>query len=269
MENLIVLFENIGIKDFIDIIIVSVLIYQFLLVVRGTRSFQMMLGIIAVALLFWGSVSYELYAVNWILAHFFDSFFIIVMILFQDNFKAALVSVGTANVFNRKKIRQFDVSIDEVVEVCQVFSKEQIGALIVFERKNGLNNFKDAGTKLNCEIHSDVIYSLFQITSPLHDGAIIVADGKIASAGCFLPLSKNIELDKKIGTRHRAALGISEVSDAVVVVVSEETGKISICFNGIFYRITEASLLRRQLRQLLTAETPIANKEATSVERSI
>jgi diadenylate cyclase len=127
-------------------------------------------------------------------------------------------------------------------------SRERTGALIVFEKMHGLLNYSSTGTRLESRIHSDIMYSIFQPNSPLHDGAIILYQDRIQAAGCFLPLSKNIELDRHFGTRHRAALGISEVSDALVAIVSEETGKMSICVNGKFVECENEKDLRKQLR---------------------
>ena len=138
-----------------------------------------------------------------------------------------------------------------MVAACLALSKERTGAVIVFEKNHGLLNYTSTGTRLDAKVHSDLIYSLFQYKSPLHDGAIIIYNGLIQAAGCFLPLSKNVEIDRHYGTRHRAALGITEISDAVVVTVSEETGKINICYNGVFHAMDTEELLRKYLRKFL------------------
>ena len=131
---------------------------------------------------------------------------------------------------------------------CSALSKEKTGALILFERNHGLLNYSSTGTKLDSKIHSDLIYSLFQNSSPLHDGAIIIYQNRLQAAGCFLPLSKNLDIDRQYGTRHRAALGISEISDALVIIVSEESGNISLCFNGNFKVCNDEHELRKELR---------------------
>jgi diadenylate cyclase len=248
--------EQVTLKDFVDIIVVSLIIYNVLIMIRGTRAVQMLVGLFAVLLLFLISGRYQLYSLNWILDNFFDSFFVIFIILFQDPIRNSLVSFGKTDWWNKRNRnrKELESAIEEVVEVISALSKEKKGALVVFERQNGLLNYISTGTRMNCEIHSDVLYSVFLNTSPLHDGAVIISRDKISAAGCFLPLSRNVEIDRHLGTRHRAALGVSEVSDAVVVIVSEETGSIKLCFNGIFYSMTDSIVLRRQLKLLLISD---------------
>lgn len=270
MDLVSTLWQQIGLKDFIDILIVSILIYQVLLIVHGTRAVQILFGLGFTVVLFWISVSFKLYSLNWILQHFFDSFFIIAIILFQDQIRSALANVGGRNFFGFNSVESKEIEIEEVVETCGVLSKEKVGALIVFERTNGLSNYILTGTKMNSEIHSDLLYSIFQSRSPLHDGAVILRRGKIAAAGCFLPLSKNIEIDRHLGTRHRAALGLTELTDSVVVTVSEETGKINIAFAGDFYPCQNEKHLRQYLKHLWThaklegALSPVKLEDLTS-----
>jgi diadenylate cyclase len=241
-------------KDFFDILIVAFFIYQVLNIVRGTRASQMLVGVAALAFLSWVSINYNLHSLNWILDHFFSSFFIIVIVLFQDQIRVALASMGSGGIINYKSSHGVVLDIDEIAEVSGVLSREKIGALMIIESKNGLLNYMNTGTKLNSDIHSDLIYSIFQSNSPLHDGAIIFSSGKIAAAGCFLPLSKNVEIDRHMGTRHRAALGISEVSDAISIIISEETGNINICQTGMFYPIKNEKMLRRYLHHLSSGD---------------
>lgn len=246
---------NLDLKDFFDILIVTVIIYQLLLIVRGTKAAQMIVGLGVLFVLFWIGITFKLYSLNWVLAHFFDSFFIIIIVLFQDQFRNALASVGTKKniltVFSRD---HHDFEIDEIVEACGALSKEKIGALIVLERTHGLLNFINTGTKLDSKIHSDLIYSIFESSSSLHDGAIIIQNGRIASAGSFLPLSKNFDIERHLGTRHRAALGLTEVTDAIVITVSEETGRINLCVEGIFYLCKTEKELGQYLRHIWNNE---------------
>lgn len=250
-----ILLKQLTLKDFIDMGIVALMIYQVLKIVHGTRAVQILIGMVLLSGIYALGINYNLYTLNWILDHFFDYFFIIFIILFQDQLRAALATVGTG----RKMFSFFDRSpvgfdIEEIVRSVSVMSKERIGGLIVLERKNGLQNYIETGTALDCEVHSDLIYSIFTVTSPLHDGAIIVRNDRIAAAACFLPLSKNVDIDRHYGTRHRAALGISEVSDAVVITVSEETGRISICIDGVFYNCGDDNILRQYVKHLWTGE---------------
>ena len=246
--NIFSLFENFKFSDAVDILIVSLILYRFFFIIQGTRAVQVLVGIATITTLYWFSLTFELFSLNWLLKNFFDYFFVVLIILFQDQIRAALASFGQAKLFKNRKQEYYNNQIEEVVTACSALSRERTGALIVFERTHGLLNYSSTGTKLDCKVHSDIIYSIFQVSSPLHDGAIILFEDKIQAAGCFLPLSKNIEIDRHFGTRHRAALGISEVSDAVVVIVSEETGRMSVCYNGRFIECENEMNLRKELR---------------------
>lgn len=251
MNQLGMLLSNLRFFDLIDITVVSLIVYRFLFIVQGTKAYQMLWGIGALFVIWWVSQSYELYTLSWILKNFFDYLFIILIVLFQDQIKSALVSLSGSQLAGFERRSDFDHEIEEVVVACTALSREKTGALIVFEKHHGLSNFSSTGTRLDSRIHSDIIYSIFQVKSPLHDGAIIINGGVIQSAGCFLPLSKNVEIDRHFGTRHRAALGITEISDAVVVTVSEESGRMNICYNGFFHFMENEDQLRRFLRKFL------------------
>ena len=251
MSSIQILLGQVSIKDVCDILIVSVLVYQALLIIHGTRAVQILIGIGFLFILFWIALSFKLYSLNWILSHFFDSFFIISVVLFQDPIRAALASAGggrTLTGFFTRKENSLD--FEELVEACGVMGREKIGALIVLERTNGLVNYMNTGSKLEGNLHSDMIYAIFQSASPLHDGAVIISDGKLKAAGCFLPLSKNVEIDRHLGTRHRAGLGISEVTDAIAIIVSEETGDIHLCIAGAFHHCKNENVLRLYLKQI-------------------
>ncbi len=243
---------QVEIKDFVDIFIVAFLIYQLLLIMHRTRAVQMLIGVLALTALFIASVHYQLYAINWILKHFFNSFLLIVIIIFQEEIRSALTSFGSGRKilgsFGKKE--EIDVDINEIVEACWALSRKKIGGLIVIERGDVLYDFIETGTFLDSDTHADLIYSIFETKASLHDGAIIISKRKIKAAGCFLPLSSNYELDRSFGTRHRAALGLSELTDAIVVVVSEETGRISICIESEFYIVESETLLQQYLKHL-------------------
>lgn len=255
MEVISVFLEQFNMKDFADISVVSFLIYQGLKIVHGTRAVQMLMGLGFLFFLYWIAVSYKLYSLNWLLSHFFDSFFLIAIIIFQDQFRAALASVGTGSrSWTFKKKNNDELAIEEIIDAALVFSKEKVGAIMVIERSHGLANYISTGTTLNSEIHTDLLYSIFQGRSSLHDGAVIFSGGKIAAAGCFLPLSKNIEIHRHMGTRHRAAMGLSEQTDAIIITVSEETGAINFCIDSQFYKCKNAGAIRQYLRHLLGGE---------------
>lgn len=268
MGSLVSVIELVNVKDIVDILIVAFIIYQLIIIVRGTRAVQMLIGMGALSFLFGLGVSYKLYTLNWLLDHFFQSFFVLIVILFQDEIRTALASFGGRGAltsFWNRDVR--DPEIDEIVDACGALSREKIGALIVFENRNGLQNYMSTGTKLGAEIHSDILYAIFQSSSPLHDGAVIISGDKIAAAGAFLPLSKSIELDRHMGTRHRAALGITELTDAYVVTVSEESGRITVCHQGEFYGIGELSDLRNILYDLIKEEKFTYGSELRLTER--
>ena len=254
MQNFIYIFDNFRVVDLFDILLLSFILYKFFSILHGTRALRILLGVCAIAILYWVSLSFELYGINWFLKHFFDYFFVIIIILFQEPIRTALANFGKTKFLLRKNEEYHSEQIEEVVTACSMLRKEKAGALIVFERSQGLLNYSLTGTRLDSFIHADILYSLFQNKSPLHDGAVILFQDKIQAAGCFLPLSKASDLERRYGTRHRAALGISEVSDALVVVVSEETGDLSVCNNGYFVACKNSSDLRKLLRQNLLAK---------------
>lgn len=248
MDNFLSFFGSFTVNDSVDILIVSFVLYRFFSIIQGTRALQVLVGTAFITTLYWLSLTFELYSLNWLLKSFFDYFFLILFILFQEQIRLALAMFGETKLFARKKKSYYDGQIEEVVAACSALSREKTGALILFEKNHGLLNYSSTGTKLDAKIHSDLIYSLFQNSSSLHDGAVIIYQNRIQAAGCFLPLSKNIDLDRNFGTRHRAALGVSEISDALVVIVSEETGNINICHNGAFVLCENETELRKQLR---------------------
>jgi diadenylate cyclase len=255
------LIRQIQFKDGVDIFIVATLIYQVLLIIRGTRAVQMLIGVFALFLLFWIGQRYELYSLNWVLSNIFDSLLIIVIIVFQEQIRTAFANIGSGGRFF-EGIRQATVEkeIHELIDVIAVLQKKNVGALIVIERNNGLENYSDSGSRLDAEMHSDLLYSIFQTHSPLHDGAVIISKGRIRAAGCFLPLSKRMDIDRGFGTRHRAALGVSENTDAIAITVSEETGKIHLCHSGKFEFFKDATQMGSALKLLMRKEKGMKSK---------
>ena len=234
-----------------DILLVTFLVYRILIVVRGTRAYQMIMGVVALIGLFWVGVTLKLPSLNWILSRFFDSFFIIAVVLFQEPFRNSLASFATT----RKNLggwgkNKFRVEIEEVVEAVFRLGKKSRGALIVLEKNDGLSNYISTGTSLDAQIHSDLIVALFESHSSLHDGAMVIGKKKILAAGCFLPLSKDLEIKKEFGSRHRAALGLTQVTDSVVITVSEERGIINLFFKGKYHPCPSEKILRNYLFSL-------------------
>lgn len=235
--------------DILDIFIVAFLIYRVLLLIRGTRAMQMLTGLLILGIGFLFSANWELFTTHWILSHFFDYVILIVIVLFQDDLRRALTNVGKNPFYASASEEENFEMITEIARAASQMAKEKVGGLVVIERETGLKNFIDTGSQLDCKVKSELIYSIFIESSPLHDGAIIVSDGRISAAGCFLPLSKEPDIDKRYGTRHRAALGLTEDTDAIVIVVSEEAGEVHLVKNG---KIT-MNLNEQELQQSLAA----------------
>lgn len=212
---------------------------------------QMLTGLGILGIGFFASVALELTTTHWVLSYFFDYLILIVIVLFQDDLRKALTNVGKNPFFSSASEFEERAMIDEIARAAQRLARERIGALIVIERETGLKNFIDTGSKLDARVNAEVLYSIFNETSPLHDGAVMITGGRLAAAGCFLPLSKDPNINKKLGTRHRAALGITEDSDAIVVLVSEEAGEAHLVKNGRIMNNLNEQELSRSLTALL------------------
>ena len=238
--------------DVLDVAIVAVFFYQLLLLIRGTRAVQMAVGAGSVTALFFVSRYLELEAVNWLIRNAAGYVVFAVIVLFQADIRRALAHFGRAP-FLRWFSRQpgAEDAIEELVVAVANLSSHRIGALIVIERQIGLRNYIEGGIPLDALITYDLLASIFQTTSPLHDGAVIVQGERISAAACFLPLSVNPKVSRQLGTRHRAALGLTEENDALAVVVSEETGIVSLAINGRLERDLTPDSLRLRLEALL------------------
>ena len=238
--------------DVLDVAIVAVFFYQLLLLIRGTRAVQMAVGAGFVTALFFLSRYLELEAVNWLIRNAAGYVVFAVIVLFQADIRRALAHFGRAP-FLRYFSRQpgAEDAIEELVVAVANLSSHRMGALIVIERQIGLRNYIEGGIPLDALITYDLLASIFQVTSPLHDGAVIVQGDRIAAAACFLPLSVDQKVSRQLGTRHRAALGLTEENDALAVVVSEETGIVSLAINGRLERDLTPDALRVRLNTLL------------------
>lgn len=264
---------NFQFKDAVDIIIVAFLIYGVVKLVRETRAGQLVKGLFLLVGLFIISSYFNLVMVSRVLAYFFQFAFVAILIVFQPEIRKALEQVGRNNVgqsiaavvtgrdrsYDRAQIRK---AINAVVDGVGILQQLKMGALIVFERKTKLGDIIETGTQINCEPSGQIVGNIFFNKAPLHDGAMIIRDGMIHAAGCILPLTKNTSVSAELGTRHRAALGVSEESDAVVVVVSEETGQISVAVNGVL----ACRFTRDTLRDVLEGYL-IPQEEASTVRR--
>ncbi|MHA6533041.1 diadenylate cyclase CdaA [Paenibacillus sp. BAC0078] len=242
-----------SIKDIIDILIVSYIIYKVLNMVRGTRAVQLLKGILVLVVIWAVSTLLDLYTLKWLMNQIFTFGIFAVFIIFQPELRRGLEQLGRGKIFGRATENDEELSklIGEVIKAVNYLAQRKIGALIVFERATGLNEYTESGIPMRSVVSSELLINIFIPNTPLHDGALIMQDGQIAAAACYLPLSENPFISKELGTRHRAAIGISEVADSVSVVVSEETGQISLAINGQIVRdIKEESLISKLYQEL-------------------
>jgi len=244
----------IGMWDVIDILLVSVLIYEALKMIRGTRAAQMALGTVFVLVVFYASRRLPLQTVGWLIQNTLAYAPFAAIVLFQSDIRRALSHLGRSPFFQYfgRRERVSDM-IEEVVTAADLLAKSEVGAIIAIEREIGLRNYVESGIPIDATVSYDLLTTIFQPSTPLHDGAVIVTEDRIAAAACFLPLSVSPQLDRDLGTRHRAAIGLTEESDAVAVVISEERGEISLSLGGRIIRHLTPEALRTQLQQLILA----------------
>ena len=252
----------IGWWDLLDILVLSFLIYEVLKLIKGTRAVQMALGAGAIGLLFYGSQWGHLETVNWLVRNLVGYIVFAVIVLFQSDIRRALAHFGRAPFFRYfAKAESAEESIEELIVAAGLLSSRSIGAIIALERQIGLRNYIEGGIPLDARLTYDLLLSIFLPESPLHDGAVIVQNDRVAAAACFLPLTVNPKLAKELGSRHRAAIGLTEENDSVAIVVSEETGSISLVADGQIERGLDADQLRARLRSLvLQRRTPAKSR---------
>ena len=254
-------------RNIADVVLVFLLVYGVLKLVRGTRAAPMAAGIAALAILYWLSLKEDLATLEFVLRGALLYIGVAIIVLFQAEIRQALTNFGNRFrlPFTRRHHGQFGEGVyDEIVLAATTLASLKIGALIVIERNVGLKNVTDGGVKLDAELSYDLLVSIFNPTTPLHDGAVVVQRHRIAAASCFLPLTLNPRLSKDLGTRHRAAIGVTEDTDAVAVVVSEETGLISFVQDGQIKRGLDATKLRAAIFQALEV-SPKKDKERDKI----
>jgi diadenylate cyclase len=248
--------KTINFADAVDILIVAYLIYKAIGLIRKTNSFKLAKGILVLLLVLWLSGVFKLTMINYILRKAVELGLIAIVIIFQPELRRLLEKMGSGELYKHftvggQQVSEIETAISQVVLACTAMSASKTGALIVFERASNLGEYMRSGTILNANVNSELLKNLFYDKAPLHDGAVIIREGRIAAAGCVLPLSKSNNLSKDLGMRHRAGIGMSEASDAIVAIVSEETGSISVAQNGMLKRhLTPATfelLLRSEL----------------------
>lgn len=249
-------------RDFFDIALVFIIVYVVLKLLRGTRAVPTVVGMVILALLYWLAVAQDLATLEFVLQSAVFVYPFLIIVLFQSEIRQALIYFGNRLRFPmlRRQRGQFGGTIyDEIVLAATTLSSEKTGALIVIERSIGLRNFIDAGVQLDARVSYDLLVTLFNPSTPLHDGAVIIQNERIAAASVFLPLTKNPSISRELGTRHRAAIGITEGSDAISVVVSEETGLISYIENGEMRRNLDTNQLHKILLEAM--EIPVIDKK--------
>ncbi len=240
--------------DIVDILIIAFLVYRILLLIRRTRAIQTLTGLVILIGLFYFSARLNLYATHWVLDKFLSSFIVLVIIIFQHDIRKGLAKFGRLSFFRSQAGHIGGQVIDEIVKATTALANRRIGALIVIERDNSLSEFIEGGTEIDAAVVRELLISIFLPNSPIHDGAVVVQGNRLVAAGCLLPLSVNPDLSKVLGTRHRAAVGLTEETDAVAIVISEEQGSITLVYEGKIARDLDGPTLRKVLHQLLIEE---------------
>ncbi len=239
----------------LDLVLVWYVVYRVLLLIRGTKTVQVLVGLILIIIAFAVSKFLGLMTLSWILDYFVNSFIFILIVVFQHDIRRGLSKMGRNPFFHGISTLEEVFFIEELVKASSALSNKRVGALIVIEREADLTEFTEEGTAIDAKVNREMIMSIMHPSSPIHDGAIIVQDGRMTFAGCFLPLSSNPKISRELGTRHRAAIGVSEETDALVIVVSEETGKISFVMDGQITRDLDSNTLKKILQNTLGLST--------------
>lgn len=261
------------VRDTVDVLVVACGVYWLLLLIRGTRAVQMLVGLLILIGASAASQLFDLATLSWILDHFLASAVLIVIVLFQHDIRRALARVGRGFFPTLEDTRESQM-LEEVVRAAQTLAQKRVGALIVLVRETRLDDQIEAGPAIDAAVTKEILTAIFLPYSPIHDGAVLIENGRVSHAGCVLPLSLRKDLPEGLGTRHRAALGVTEETDAVVIVVSEETGAISVVVRGELIRELDGPRLRPVLRDVMSgarhaaAEAPAAVATARGGERA-
>jgi diadenylate cyclase len=256
---------HVSVISIIDILLVAIIIYEFLALIKGTRASLMVVGVAGLGLAFYLSRLGNLAALNWVISTLLPYAVFALIVVFAAEIRQALARLGRGLTFSRTSGSEGD-AYDDIVLAANLFCQNQTGALIIIEREIGLRTYVESGVPLDARLSYDLLATIFRPSAPLHDGAVIVQNDRIAAAACFLPLSMNPVLSTQLGTRHRAGIGVTEETDAIAVIVSEETGSISLAVSGKIERDLSVDQLRDRLGELLrryvppsTLPTPISN----------
>ncbi|WP_172197157.1 diadenylate cyclase CdaA [Saccharibacillus qingshengii] len=251
------------VKDVVDVLIVTYIVYQLILLVRGTRAVQLLKGILVLVIIWAISSWLDLYTLKWLMDRMFTFGVVAIFIIFQPELRRGLEQLGRGKFVGRSSVDEEEVGqmIGELMKSVTYLSRRKIGALIVFERNTGLNEYTESGIPMKSVVTSELLINIFTPNTPLHDGAVIIQERTLSAAACYLPLSENPFISKELGTRHRAAIGISEVADSVSVIVSEETGQISLALDGKVVRDISEEALVSKLYELLKPNPSVRDKK--------
>jgi uncharacterized protein (TIGR00159 family) len=241
-------------KHALDILIVAFIIYELLQLIRGTHAVQMGLGALVLVILYWASKLFDLETVNWLLRTFMPYVVFGIIVVFQAEIRKALAHLGRTPLLGAFAPRKTDEAIDEIVLAATTLASQRTGAIVVLEREIGLRSYIETGIALDALVTYDLLISIFNPGTPLHDGAVVIQGNRAAAAACFLPLTVNPELSRTLGSRHRAAIGVTEDTDALAVVVSEETGVISLVAGGRIRRDLDGRALKQALLEAFEVE---------------
>lgn len=244
------IFTQLRWQDALDIGIIAFVVYRLIHMIRGTRAMQMIIGLVVVLLAYVSSQMLGLFTLNWLLDNFLGSIILVIIVIFQSDIRRALTQVGAAPRFGGVDRIERGQVLEEITKAVVSLASKRIGGLIVLDREVGLNEYIEVGTPLDARVSKELIESVFSPHSPMHDGALVIQKGRATAARCFLPLSVDPNLSKALGTRHRAAIGLTEETDAVTIVVSEEQGKISLVVEGKVTQDLDGPQLRNSLQQL-------------------
>jgi diadenylate cyclase len=245
--------QSFRLRDAIDILLVAAVLYRVFIMFKGTRTVQMLAGLGGLMIASFAARRLELFSTSWILDNFWSFWVLALVVLFQPELRRAIAQIGQSPLFQgmtRAGRAERSHVIDDVIKAAEALAAKRMGALIVLERTAGLRQYSELGVPLDALVSADLLVSLFLPYSPLHDGAVLIRGNRVVAAGCFLPLSRNTELGRSLGTRHRAALGVSEETDAVVLTVSEETGRISLSVGGQMDTPPDREALRERLAEM-------------------
>ncbi len=256
LEYFLGLFSNITFIDVLDMVIVSFIIYRAILMFKQTRAMALVKGILVLLVVTVIADLLNTATLSWLLNSLWTIGIIAIVILFQPEIRKALEQFGRTGImiapsFKQRPETEINDAIEEVIKAVSVLSKNKIGALIVWERETGIRDYMETGISIDSLVSSSLLINIFIPKTPLHDGAVMIRKGRVVAAACYLPLTSNTNLSKELGTRHRAAIGISEYSDAVAIVVSEETGTISLAVDGEIFRFLDTSTLKEKLHHYL------------------